>query len=102
MPWKGIDAGKYDLEIAACKNLIRIRRDCPETRGDRVVWHNSEIPRLIHYSRPGEKNKTMLSVYLNADRVPAEIKLSGKVLFSRKLTGSTLKPGGIAIIRKER
>ena len=102
MPWKDIDAGKFDSQIQDCKDLIRIRRECPETRGDRVVWHNSSIPRLIHYSRPGEKNKTMLSVYLNADKVPAGIKLSGKLLFSRKLKDGILSPGGIAIIRKER
>lgn len=102
MPWHKIEEGKFLREHKTCRDLIGIRNTYPEVRGSRVVWHKEQLPRLIHYSRPGEKNRSMLSVYLNADLEPAKISLSGKLLFSRKLKGSILAPGGIAIIRKER
>ena len=102
MPWHKMAAGKFDQEIRSCKDLIRIRRECPEIRSDRVVWHSEQVPRLIHYSRPGEKNKTLLSVYLNADKIPVKIMPNGRLLFSRKLKEGILEPGGIAIVRKER
>ena len=102
MPWHRIEKGEFDRELEHCKTLIHIRNSCPEIRGDRVVWHQEALPRLIHYSRPGEKNKTMVSVYLNADKLPAKVSLGGKLLFSRKLKGDVLESGGIAIIRKER
>ena len=102
MPWHRIEAGEFEDTLEACKALIAIRNNCREVRGNRVVWHEESLPRLIHYSRPGEKNKTLLSVYLNADKQPAKISSRGKVLFSRKLKDGTLESGGIAIIRKER
>lgn len=102
MPWHRIEAGEFEDALEACKALIAIRNNCREVRGNRVVWHEESLPRLIHYSRPGEKNKTLLSVYLNADKKPAKISSRGKLLFSRKLKDGTLESGGIAIIRKER
>jgi len=102
MPWHRIEAGEYQEALAACKALIAIRNSCREVRSGRVVWHQESLPRLIHYSRPGEKNKTLLSVYLNADKQPAEISPQGSLLFSRKLKDGILESGGIAIIRKER
>ena len=102
MPWHRIEKGEFRDTLEACKDLISIRNSYTEIRGSRVVWHKETLPRLIHYSRPGRKNKTLLSVYLNADKDPARIPTTGTLLFSRKLKDGILESGGIAIIRKER
>ena len=102
MPWHKRNSKKYRDAMAVCSALIRIRNTCPETRSGNVVWHFHKVPRLISYSRPGEKNRQLLTVYLNADSVSAKIPTEGKLLFSRKLKDNLLEKGGIAIFRKER
>ena len=102
MPWHKIEAGECDEEIQQCRELIAIRNRLPELKTDRVLWHTGKVPRMISYSRPGEKNKSILTVYLNADEADVKIPLAGSLLFSRKLKGDILQSGGVAIIRKER
>ena len=102
MPWHRIETGEFADTQAGCKDLIRIRNTYPEVRGSQILWHKEKLPRLIHYSRPDNTGKAILSVYLNADKVSAKIPTAGKLLFGRKLKNGLLESGGIAIIRKER
>ena len=102
MPWHKIAAGECDEDIAQCRQLLDIRSRCPETRTEDVLWHTEVQPRLIHYSRPGEKNRTMLTVYLNAEKKAVQIPVVGRLLFARKLNGNQLGSGGVAVFRKER
>ncbi len=102
MPWYRIEAGECEEPLRQCRELIAIRKQYPQTRSHHIRWHDTEHPRLVCYSRKQEGSNTRLTVYLNAEKTAVDIPLSGKILFQRKLTGTTLESGGIVIVLKER
>lgn len=101
MPWDKIDAGLCDSSLAEAKALIRLRSANPQLRRGTVQWtHSAEHPRFLCYHRslPGES--TGITVCLNAQKAPVSTE-AGELLYSRKLDGNTLLPGGIAVYRQE-
>ena len=102
MPWHKIDEGKCDKAISEMKKLIALRRDYPETRSSRIIWrHHDSNPRLVCYGRYIEGSSRILTVYLNAGTEPVKMLGRGKVVYSRKLRGRTLMPGGTAVYMED-
>lgn len=96
MPWHKIDAGKCDDEIAECTALIALRKTYPQLRRGSLSWvHDAAHPRMVCYLRKLD-GKT-IAVCLNAGKDSAVIP-EGRVLYSRKLEGTSLLPGGVAIV----
>lgn len=96
MPWKDIERGKYDIEIAEIKKLIALRKTSPSIRGDAILWHHDpKNPRLICFDRPGRDGA--LRVYLNAG--DTSVTVSGAPLYSRNTEDGLLSPGGVCVCR---
>ena len=101
MPWDRIESGKYDTGLKTSRALIGLRKAWPQLRRGIVLWKYSDAhPRYIRYGRCLKGSSDLLAVCLNcgdeAVRLP-----EGKVLFSRKTRGSSLLPGGAAIVLTE-
>lgn len=101
MPWHRIEAGECDRELRECAALIRLRKAYPETRRGYLLWKDLGKPRLVCYGRKLRGGSRVLTVVLNAEEQSCDIPVSGQLLYSRKLEGTTLLPGGIAIMLQD-
>ncbi len=98
MPWHRVADGKCDRALREMKSLIKLRREHPEARRGKIIWHHTDTnPRLVCYGRQLEDGKQLLSVFLNASSENVKLARGGELLYSRKLRGKTLMSGGIAI-----
>lgn len=103
MPWDKVEAGKCEKALKEMKGLIKLRKTYPQTRKGRITWHCSEEqPRLVRYDRYLEGEAEMLSVYLNAGETAVKVGGPGECVYSRKLRGKTLMPGGVVVYLRER
>ena len=99
MPWREIERGGFDEEIAEMRALIALRNENPQTKGTEIIWHHdAACPRLVCYERPGDEGSVF--VYLNGGESSAAIPADGTVLYSRKLGESGLESGGVAVIKR--
>ncbi len=99
MPWHRVETGECDTEIAEMKALIALRKAHPQLRRGRIQWQHSEKhPRLVCYTRSLHGHKD-ITVYLNAGKDAAAIP-AGTILYSRHLSGTSLLPGGVAILEE--
>lgn len=97
MPWHRIEAGECDADLAEVSALIALRKAYPQLRRGRVLWKFHETaPRLVCYGRQLEGHST-ITIYLNAGKEAVSVP-AGQLLYSRKLAGTVLDPGGIAIM----
>lgn len=102
MPWDKLEEGKCDKAIREMKALIELRKTYPEARTGRISWQlREDLPRLICYSRYLEAGGRKLTVYINAGEESVKMGSRGKLLYSRKLRGKTLTPGGTAVYLEE-
>ena len=94
MPWKEIEAGKFTEHQSFTKKLIALRKDFPQLRGERILWHHDpHNPRLVCYDRPGEKET--IRVYLNG--TDKDIPINADPIFTYKYENAMLKANGILI-----
>ena len=101
MPWDRIEAGLCNQELAQLRALIDLRKSYPQLRRGTIRWkHFDHAPRLICYHRAIDGHSPTLTVYINAGSTPTAIE-AGAILYSRKLDGKTLLPGGIAVSMEE-
>jgi glycosidase len=101
MPWEKIDSGMYDGPIEELKALISLRKDHIQLRRGSIRWeHSEEFPRLVRYHRTIPGNSKVISLCINADKESVSVN-PGKILYSRKLEGDLLLPGGILITESE-
>ena len=99
MPWHRIDAGEFTSQMQDTRRLIALRNQYPQLRRGRVLWHHDENhPRWVSYSRQ-LKAHPLITVYLNCESTPLPLPDKCEVLFSRKIEGKTILPGGIAIVK---
>ena len=99
MPWKEIEKGVYEAEMAQVRALTALRAETPQTRGAEIVWHYDDAhPRLVCYERPGSGESVF--VYLNAGAEEVAVPSGKEILYSRKYSGGTLESGGIAVIKR--
>ena len=99
MPWGKIDTGERNAQMADTRQLIALRNQYPQLRKGRILWHHDEShPRWVIYSRQ-LKNHPPITVYLNCEDTPLPLPDKCDVLFSRKLEGKQILPGGIAIVK---
>ncbi|MDE7436340.1 MAG: glycoside hydrolase family 13 protein [Lachnospiraceae bacterium] len=80
MPWKEIEAGKYDLPIQRMKQLIAMRKENPGCRAEAIHWIEEKEARLIHYIKTDGRQQ--IEVYLNASGEAQRIPIVGNALFS--------------------
>lgn len=100
MPWDKIAEGKFEKTTRDVKALIELRKSHPAARRGRITWHLDEKnPRLVCYTCTAGEEK--LQIYLNAGEEPLKLTNKAQLLFSRKLRGKTLMPGGVAIYLQE-
>ncbi len=95
MPWKQMEAHRFDEDLSQVKALIALRKTWPQLRRGTVRWQTAEdAPRYVCYRREN------LTVCLNAGQTPVTLP-AGEVLFARKQAGQTLLPGGCAVVLEE-
>ena len=100
MPWAKIAEGKFERTTRDVKALIALRKAHPAARRGRITWHLDEKnPRLVCYGCGAGEEK--IRVYLNAGEEPVKLGCRAQLLFSRKLRGKTLMPGGVAVFLQE-
>ncbi len=100
-PWKAVEAGTYDADLALTASLLALRREYPQLRRGSVTWkHFPEAPRYLCYGRQVRGCETLLAVCLNPGETPVTLP-EGKVLFGRGCLGVRLAPGGSAIVLTE-
>ena len=100
MPWAKIAEGKFERTTRDVKALIGLRKAHPAARRGRITWHLDEKnPRLVCYGCSAGEEK--IRVYLNAGEEPVKLGCRAQLLFSRKLRGKTLMPGGVAVFLQE-
>lgn len=100
MPWDKIEAGEFAEEFSEASALIALRKGHPQLRRGEVAWfHDDNAPRLVHYRRTLDGCQSAISVYINAQEEAVKIG-SGALLYSRKLSGGELLPGGIAVLEE--
>ena len=98
MPWDKVEAGKCDAAMEQMKALIRIRNEYVEARTGQILWdYLPEAPRLVRYHRYLEGGRRMITVWLNAGDTAVKTGSRKDLLYSRKLRGRMLMPGGVAI-----
>lgn len=99
MPWDRIESGQCDQEIRVLSQLVALRKDNPQLRKGRVLWHHDEKhSRWVSYSRQ-LKTYPLITVYLNCESTPLPLPDKCQLLFSRNVEGNALLPGGIAIVK---
>ena len=97
MPWDEIAADVHDDAMNEMKRLIALRANHPQAKGTEIRWHHDEShPRLVCYDRPGEKQT--LRVWLNGEAEAVPLR-GANAVYTRKLEGSMLLPGGILVER---
>ena len=97
MPWKDIEAGRYDEMFEKVLALISIRNSESSLRSGEIEFCRfAEYPRLLCYNK---SNKTR--VYINAEDNAVPITDNGRVLYSNGYSGTQLKKDGILIIACE-
>ena len=100
MPWHKIEAGNCDDALSDTAALIRLRKAYPQLRRGQILWkHCDAFPRLIRYGRHMGENY-VIAVYINSGEQPVSIPAEN-ILYSRHLSGHSLLPGGIAVLRQE-
>jgi len=96
MPWKAIDAGKFQDHQNFTKALIALRKEHPALRGTQILWHHDPAnPRLVCYDRPGEDET--IRVYLNG--TDKDIPIHAESIFTYRYENAILKANGILICR---
>ncbi len=101
MPWKDMESGKCDDDLAATGALIALRKQYPQLRRGEIRWHYfPESPRYVYMERYLEGCGDVLAVCLNAGDAPVSLP-GGDVLLARKQAGRELAPGGCAVVRME-
>ena len=101
MPWESIEAGECSRALGEARALIKLRKTYPQLRRGTVQWqHSDDHPRLICYKRYISGVSGCITVYLNAQKTPVTVE-AGNILYSRRLDGTTLLPGGIAVSMEE-
>lgn len=91
MPWDEIDSGKHDSKIQQIKAIINARKEYPELKSMNFEFIHSGDNRVLKMI----KDKRLL-IAINADEKPINLEFDS-VVFSRKLNGDVLEPGGCAI-----
>lgn len=108
MPWRDIDAGKYQSVSADVKRLVEIRKSSVLASSAELVWGDSatcssrdpggtekdQPARLIHYRR-GHDGRC--GIFINAGDSEAELPSCREVLFARKYDEGRLKAGGVLV-----
>ena len=96
MPWRDIEEGKFTHHQSITKALIALRKQYPQLRDERVIWHHDEAaPRLVCYDRPGDQST--IRVYLN--NTQTDIRIPADPVFTYKYENAILKANGILICR---
>lgn len=99
MPWQEIERGDHNAVLKDVHALIALRNAHPQLRRGRIHWlPHPDAPRMIRYQMQ-LKGYPRLTVLMNAQTIPLPLDTEGTVLYSRKLEGSTILPGGIAIVQ---
>ncbi len=100
MPWHQIEAGKCAEAFREMQSLIALRKAHPQLRQGRLLWKTYDAaPRLVCYGRYLE-GSDVIAVYLNTGDKPVTV-LGDEILYSRHLSSTMLRPGGIAIVKQE-
>ena len=99
MPWKQIEAGRFDGEMQQLRQLIALRKAYPQLRGTELRFvHDEKHPRLICVER-GAQAEEALIVMINAGETAAPLP-GGKPVYARKAQDGWLLPGGAAILTR--
>ena len=102
MPWDRVEAGEFEAEMQECAALIALRNAYPEARRGSIRWKHFNFPRLVCYGRTLEDSGNMLVVWLNAEEKAMKLPEKGQLLYSRKLKGQALQPGGVAVYLQDK
>lgn len=101
IPWKAIEAGKYDDCRQEIKKFITLRKQYPAMKSDIMKWEeHKEYPRLIHYNKLNKEGTSQLVIYLNAGKEAVWVPEGNQCAYQRKYEKGYLLPGGILIIDK--
>ena len=101
IPWKVIEAGKYDDCRQEIKKFITLRKQYPAMKSGKMKWEeHKEYPRLIHYNKSNEEGTSQLAIYLNAGKEAVWVPEGNQCVYQRKYEKGYLLPSGILIINK--
>ena len=96
MPWKDIEAGKFQAHQNFTKALIALRKAHPALRGTQIIWHHDPInPRLVCYDRPSACET--IRVYINGTE--KDIPITADPIFTYRYENAILKANGILVCK---
>lgn len=99
MPWKEIEAGKYDDRIDFMKKLIVLRKKETTFRTRNFHFTNRyENDRILEYIKIDEKGEK-IEILLNCSKEEITLKEGGEVILSHLCNDNRLQPNG-TLIRK--
>ena len=99
MPWKEIEAGRFDETLSFMKKLILLRKTHPALRSSIIQFNygneNADgTKRLIRYTKTAENGGEKIEVIVNCSEKPVNIGNDGTVLLSQKLENGMLLDDG--------
>ncbi len=92
MPWNEIEKGKYQNDIEQFKQLIHLRKNMPAFTSQNISFEYNYNNRVIEYCKDNA-----IKVIINGSNEEVEIP-NNQQLFTRKVEGNKLLPGGIVIM----
>ena len=100
MPWKEIDAGKYNKHLEFMKQLTRLRKEERLFRS-RNFHFTSEIAndRVLEYIKIDDYDSNKIAIILNCDKKTVSVKCKGEILLSHLYKEEQLETGGILIMK---
>lgn len=101
MPWKDIDAGKYDEKIATMSRIIQIRKEESAMRQGTFAFPNAyaKYPRVIQFEKIGEAGERIeIIINCSSESIPVQEKECA-ILFERQFKNHILEKNGV-LIRK--
>lgn len=98
MPWKDIEEGKYNENIAIMKQLIKLRKENPLFRSRNFHFtHEYKESRLVEFMKIDNFGADKMQMLLNCTKEEVQVYPKGEILFSHGYENGILKKDGVLI-----
>lgn len=100
MPWKEIERGDYEEELAVIGKLLKLRNEEPLFRSRNFHFtHELGNSRILEFMKIDDYNTHKLKIILNCSEETVAVALEGKIIYSRYFKSNKLAKNGIVIIK---
>lgn len=95
MPWEEINSGLYNDKISTMKQLINMRKSCPELRNGEIRFLPENKGRIIAFEK--YSCSRTIRIVINCSNEEYKIKGLDNIMFARGFKNDCVESGGVVI-----